>query len=166
LETYDSRRGLGYERERKKGFPHRHVQMLPDCPGAEKLPDMSFPGWDDCASWACRACTHGASGRQRTSSFGNNFDLEQSASPDRRTAMKLNILTKFMIGIISLVAIVAGLGLFSLSQLNILNEKVNFIGTSDLPAVKVIGQIEAAMGSYRQLQLQHVIAGNRTAMAD
>lgn len=80
--------------------------------------------------------------------------------------MKLNIMTKLMVGFMSLVALMVGMGIFSLNRLSVVNEKAQFIATSDLPAVQTIGEIEAAMGMYRQKQLQHVIAENQVAMTE
>ncbi len=80
--------------------------------------------------------------------------------------MKINILTKLMLGFMSLVLLMVAMGIFSLNQMSKLNEKAQFIGTMDLPAVTIIGQIDTAMGIYRQKQLQHVIAEDQTKMTE
>ncbi len=80
--------------------------------------------------------------------------------------MKLNVLTKLMLGFMSLVVLMVATGVFSLSQLSKVSEKAQFIGTSDLPAVRVIGQLNSAMGIYRQKQLQHIIAEDQANMSE
>jgi len=79
--------------------------------------------------------------------------------------MKLNIMFKLLASFTALVAVMIALGVISMVQMNQLNAKTEFIGTSDLPAVRTIGKIQEAMAVYRQKQLQHVISDTADEMA-
>jgi methyl-accepting chemotaxis protein len=72
--------------------------------------------------------------------------------------MRLSIFAKQIASFGIVVAIMIGLGLFALTQINTMNQKASLIATKSVPSLQTISKIHIAIGNYRQQQLQHVNA--------
>jgi methyl-accepting chemotaxis protein len=71
---------------------------------------------------------------------------------------------KLLAGFGAVLAILAGIVLFSLSAASGIAGKAETIGTIDLPSVGHIGAVNGLQGDYRISQLQHVIATDTATM--
>ena len=78
--------------------------------------------------------------------------------------MKLNIRAK--ISMISIVVAIffVGLGVFSLSVMNHLNQNSNFLRTNSVNSIEKINSIKSSVALYRMKQLQFIVSATTQEM--
>src|SRR5438105_5635700 len=79
-------------------------------------------------------------------------------------AMRLSVRAKLVGGFLVVVALLVFLGAFSILEMGRINANGRYIGVNSVPSIVVINGAERAVRSYRQDQLQHVIATTNAQM--
>lgn len=72
---------------------------------------------------------------------------------------------KIVIALALLVITIIGLGLFSISKLNIVNEQSTIIAINWLPSVEAVAKIDASISEYRINESQHILTTEEPAIA-
>jgi methyl-accepting chemotaxis protein len=72
--------------------------------------------------------------------------------------MKFSIRTKLTAGFLVVVAAMAGLGVFSLQQMNQVNQEMSAIARTSVPSMLLVTDLRLNLNTYRQVQLRHVIS--------
>ena len=80
----------------------------------------------------------------------------------RRIPIGAKLGASFAVVILLIVAIVA----LSVSRMSSMDAKAQAVGTSDLPSVATIGDINGAVSIYRARQFRHILATDNATMAD
>jgi methyl-accepting chemotaxis protein len=81
---------------------------------------------------------------------------------NRRLPIGLKLGASFGVVIILIVAIVA----LSVARMSSMDAKAQAVGTSDLPSVATIGDINGAVSIYRARQFRHILTNDDATMAD
>ncbi|MBB3214710.1 methyl-accepting chemotaxis protein [Herbaspirillum sp. Sphag1AN] len=70
----------------------------------------------------------------------------------------LKIGTKLIVAFLSIMILIAALGIFSIVQLDKVNTASTDIVTNWLPGIRVLGKVKFFMGRIRSFELQHILA--------
>jgi methyl-accepting chemotaxis protein len=77
----------------------------------------------------------------------------------------LKIGTKLMVAVLSVVAMTAFLGLFSVAQLSKVNDVSVDISGNWMPSIQTLGKISMAINLFRRADLAHILATDKEGMA-
>ena len=78
--------------------------------------------------------------------------------------MKLNLSMKLISSFLAVVAIMTGLGIFALVQMNSLNNNTIYIASNSVPSIITIDSIHRNIDDYHQAQLAHLLDDSKDQM--
>lgn len=74
--------------------------------------------------------------------------------------MKMSIRIKLLAAFLLVIALTIALGIFTLMQMNSINQNTIYLGSNSLPSIITIDEITYDINQYRTQQLQHLVANN------
>ena len=78
--------------------------------------------------------------------------------------VNLSVRTKLLGGFLAVAAVAALVGIFAIVQMGSISDRSGYAGINSLPSVALIDQIGSDQQTYREDQLQHVIATDQATM--